>query len=96
VPSAIPHAVAEAFGLVGVRVIDEFESWGNRNLLVEAGGQRYVMRQHQLNANARRLELQLLLHEHLVSRGFPAATIVPTREGKLFALDGDEKPWALS
>jgi homoserine kinase type II len=90
-----PPRIVEAYALERATVVDQFESYGNENWLVEGGdGQRYVLRRHHLNADAARIEFQLVLQEHLASRGFPTTAAVATASGERFAID-DGVPWVL-
>jgi Ser/Thr protein kinase RdoA (MazF antagonist) len=95
-PARIPDEILRAYALPNARAVDEFESYGNDNWLVEeARGRRYVLRCHHLNADPARIEFQLDLQQHIAAQGIPTTSVVRRASGERIAFDEGGTPWVL-
>jgi homoserine kinase type II len=92
----LPAAVARGYALENAHVVQQFESYGNENWLVEDGrGDRYVLRRQLLNADPSRIEFQIAFQRHLSASGLPPAPYIETASGHGLVIDDDGETWTL-
>jgi len=93
----IPEVVIcalDAWGLSGTTVTDFGSGLINRTLLVESGGDRFVLQQvNDIFPPAINSDIDVLTR-HLVEKGLNTTTVIPTRGGSLWT-KSDGKIWRL-